>query len=118
MIGLILLYFVGKAFYNLAGQHNRSEWGFAILGVVSYYGGLFVGGFILALIIQAVTGSIDQFSETVLGLMALPFGVLTCWGFYKILERRWNRSPLVNTSDLLDGDLMNNTEPVDNKSAE
>jgi hypothetical protein len=35
MLGLILIYFVGKAFYDLAGLHGKSQWGFAILGIVS-----------------------------------------------------------------------------------
>ncbi len=35
MIELVLIFFVGKAFYDLAGRHKKHQWGFAILG--SYY---------------------------------------------------------------------------------
>lgn len=88
MVGLLLLYFVGKAFYALSERHNRSKWGFAILGVGSYYLGTFIGGFVVAILYEVVLEqSIDDMNDMLLGLMALPFGVLACWGFYKILEK-------------------------------
>lgn len=107
MVGLVLLYFVGKAFYDLAGLHNKSQWGFAILGVVSYYGGLFAGGIILAIASELAGWSIDDLSDTALGFMALPLGVLTCWGTYVLLKSMWTKAAeKVNSDDVLDGDLL------------
>ena len=107
MVGLILLYFVGKAFYDLAGQHNRSQWGFAILGVGSYYGGLFLGAIILGVLSEFGMFSIEGMSEMALGFMALPLGVLTCWGTYVFLKAQWIKAAeKVNREDVLDGDLI------------
>lgn len=107
MIGLILLYFVGKAFYDLAGRHNKSQWGFAILGVVSYYAGLFLGGFLLAIVAELGYWSIEELSDTAIGFMALPLGVLTCWGTYMLLKNTWTKAAQkVNSEDVLDGDLL------------
>jgi hypothetical protein len=112
MIGLVLLYFVGKAFYNLAGEHNKSQWGFAILGVVSYYIGLFVGAFVIGIVYVAMEADLEGTNDFLLGLMALPVGVLTCWGFYKLLEFQWSKTPTFNSAEeVLDANLIDhNTE--------
>ena len=34
MLGLVLLYWIGKYFYKLAEEYDKSKWGFAILGLV------------------------------------------------------------------------------------
>lgn len=93
MLGLLLIYFVGKKFYDLADTYNRSKWGFAILGILSYYGGIFFGGVVIAILYEInMEGAIDNLSDTVLGLMGLPIGILACWGFYKILESNWKQN--------------------------
>lgn len=107
MLGFVLLYFAGKAFYDLAGRHGRNKWAFAILGVVSYYGGLFFGGILIALIYEfGLSKSIDDQNETLLSVMAIPVGVLTCWGLFKGLEARWKKAdkPFV-AEGILDADL-------------
>src|SRR5689334_9471590 len=113
MIGLLLIYFIGKAFYELAHEHDRSQWGFAILGVVSYYGGTFIGGFILGLIYEfGLSESIENVNSVLLGFMAVPFGLLICWGFYHLLKKSWSRSADSNSasSEVLDADLLNDKE--------
>lgn len=47
MLGLVFIYFIGKYFYKLVEEFGKSKWGFVILGVVLYYGGVFLGGIIL-----------------------------------------------------------------------
>jgi hypothetical protein len=108
MIGLILIYFVGKAFYDLAGNHQKGQWLFAILGVVSYYGGQFLGAILLAIGYEVFFGSIDDVNETVLSLLALPIGILCCWGFYRILKSRWEREETFSGSseDVLDANII------------
>ena len=110
MIGLILLYFVGKAFYDLAGLHNKNEWLYAVLGVGSYYAGIIVGGFLTAIGYELYGESIDEVNETLLGILALPIGVLACWGFYRNLKSRWEKSKTFSgpTGDVLDAHLIDN----------
>ena len=50
LLGLILISFVGKAFYDLAGLHGKSQWGFAILGIATYYAGIMTAGFAMGII--------------------------------------------------------------------
>lgn len=97
MLGIIFIYFIGKYFYNLAGDYDKSVWGFAILGVLSYYAGTFIGAFFLV-IVGDLTGAFifDESNELVLSLISIPFGILSCWGFYKILERNWGKEEKFN----------------------
>lgn len=106
MLGLLVIYFIGKAFYKLAGQHNRNEWGYAILGVVAYYVSAFIGGIILVIAYELLEmGNIDEVSDQVIGLLALPFGLLGCWGTYKLLENRFEGSPFESDPDILDDEF-------------
>jgi hypothetical protein len=108
MIGLVLLYFVGKAFYDLAGINNKSEWLYAILGVGSYYAGLLIGGILIAIGYELFVGSVDEVNDTLLSILALPIGVLACWGFYRLLKSRWEKSQTFSASaeEVLDAHLI------------
>ncbi len=109
MIGLLLLYFAGKAYYDLAKLYGKSQWGFAILGVASYYIGLFAGGFLLGAVLVAMGQEtfLMNTNEYLLGLMALPIGILTCWLLYKYLSKRWsNESTQDSSSDELLDDII------------
>ena len=99
--------FCGKAFYELAARHNRSKWGFAILGVGSYYGGLFIGGILIGLVIElGFSMSIDDVNEMALGLMSVPIGVVTCWFFYRQLEKSWSRPKnRFESEEILDAEI-------------
>src|SRR4051812_2070118 len=107
MIGLFLLYFIGKMFYELAHEHDRSRWGFAILGVVSYYAGSLVIG---SLIIGVLTGMgylafLKNVSNIVSGLLTMPLGILAAVITYKVLKLQWEKAPARN-NDSLDNDLI------------
>ncbi len=92
MLGLILLYWIGKYFYKLAEEFEKSKWGYAILGIIIYYGGIFFFGIILGIIVELVSpGAIDGVNDTILGIVMLPFGILCCYLFYVYLEKTWKR---------------------------
>ena len=87
MLGLVLIYFIGKYFYKLAEDFGKSKWGFAILGVVSYYAGAFLGGIILGLIsIFWEDFDIEYMSDMQLGLMAILWSVNVCWSIFSFKE--------------------------------
>ncbi|MEM7656799.1 MAG: hypothetical protein AAF399_11770 [Bacteroidota bacterium] len=88
MIGLFLIYFIGRAFYNLAHDHDKSRWGYAILGVFSYYVGAFFGGIMLGVVLEL---SSNMEYDWVAALIALPFGIGACVGLYFILKKSWEK---------------------------
>ncbi len=108
MLGLLLLYFIGKAYYDLAADFDRNKWGYAISGVAVYYLGTFIAGIMIGLYYEVILEqSIDDMNDYLLGLMALPFGLLSCWIVYKVLERRWEYVELkANDSDILDDEFL------------
>jgi amino acid permease len=111
MLGLLLIYFAGKAFYDLADLNNKSKWGFAILGVISYYVGLALGAFGIGILMAYTDKTLDSTGEFVISLCAIPIGILTCWLFYKILENRWLNQATAevdSSGDILDANLIDN----------
>ena len=92
MLGILLIYFIGKFFYDLAGDHDHNSWLFAIIGVVTYYAGTFVGGILIFSIAELISpGWVTDVNEFLLSFMALPFGLLACWGLYGILTSVWSK---------------------------
>lgn len=100
MLGLILIYFIGKHFYDLAAKHKKSEYLFAILGVVSYYVGTFVFGIILFFILGE--DAVLEMNEFLSAIIGLPAGLLTCYLFYKFLENSWSKTRVGADSNILD----------------
>ena len=104
MLGLLPLFIVGRYFYQLAHEHNRSTWGFAILGIVVYFASQFLLGIVLGLVLVA-TGSqmILEESSLMLNLVGIGMGVLAVWLFYYLLKKNWEKNPKsVTNNDLLD----------------
>lgn len=91
MLGLILIYFIGKSYYKIAEEFAKNKWLWAILGIAFYYTGIIVGGIILAIGYELVLEkSIESANEVVIGIMALPFGLLTWWASYSLLKKQWS----------------------------
>lgn len=105
MIGIFIIYWIGKTYYTLAQKHNRSKWGFAILGPVIYYLGSIIG-ILLIMLGYFATGSEEMFyeiNERLLDFMGVPFGALACWGLYQLLKRKWEQKALMPKQvDVLD----------------
>jgi hypothetical protein len=106
MIGLVLLYFIGNAFYKLAEQYNKKKWVFAILGIVTYYGGTFLAVFIYGVLSELEFFDITSIPEYALALLGAPFGLLTCWGLYVVLKRQWVNATKISNDEALDSDLI------------
>lgn len=104
MLGLLLIYFVGKYFYELAHEHDRSRWGFAIFGVVVYYASQFVFGLILGILLLASGTEFTSGMEIGANLFGIVLGVGSVWLFYFLLKRAWEKNPkkVASKSDLLD----------------
>lgn len=107
MLEILLIYFLGKQFYELAGRFDRNQWKYAVLGGLSYYLGAFLGGFfILAIAEWNSPGAGDRITTLLLTLVSFPFGLVTAKGIYlwaeKRLINRQARIGLMEHSDILD----------------
>jgi hypothetical protein len=101
MLGILLIYFLGKYFFDLADKYDKNKWLYAILGVVSYYfGSIVIGGVVLALVDILVDLGINWDSNIGLSFMLLPFGIATSYLFYYLLKRNWRKSVVVATDEI------------------
>jgi len=110
MLGLLLIYWIGKSFYNLAEKNEKGNWLYAILGVVSFYAAQIV---LIALLIIIAGDNALTDSEVALNLIGVIAGGLSCWGLYQYLDYRWSEAAKQNQaesylqdSDLLDDDMI------------
>ena len=102
MLGLILIYWIGKYFYKLADEFDKSKWGFAIVGIITYYGGTIAFAFLVGIIMELSSpGFIDSYNETLFGVLMIPFGLLSCFLLYKYLQKTWKQN-YVNPIDSID----------------
>jgi len=91
MLSLLFIYFLGKSFYTLAQKHKQNEWLYAFFGVLSYYVATFLFAFILLGLDLLFSLGIEEYSDRAFGFITIPFGLLGCWGFYKLLEHKWKK---------------------------
>jgi hypothetical protein len=100
MIGLLLLYWIGKYFYKLADEFEKSKWGFTVLGIVVYYTGTIVFAITFVIVAEIVSpGYIDTANERTIDLISLPFGLLSCYLLFKYLKKTWTKNdPRKNNS--------------------
>ena len=104
MIGLFLIYWIGKSFYELAHEHDKSRWGFAILGVIGYYAGIIIAEVVFVLLSEeGIVGNINRYA---LGILSLPVGLLTCWLLYRFLKSQWSKQTQSPDADVIDRDLL------------
>ena len=104
MLGLLLIYFVGKRFYDLAVKYDKNKWLFAILGVVSYYATVFIIQMIIFSIylVQTEIIDFDRSTELIVGFASIPFGLAACWGFYMFLQKKWKKGITVSADSIDD----------------
>ena len=105
MLGIILIYIIGKNFYRLSDENNKNNWAFAILGVVSYYATAIVAVMIFAIFYELYGNSIDDVNEKLLDFMSLPFGIGGCYLTYKYLEKKWEKKHFTFDDEILDRDM-------------
>ena len=89
MLGLLLLYFIGKYFNELAKAHNKKNVLWIIVGIASFYVSAIIGLMIIAI----VNPNIFDESDILLNLISFPFGVGGCIGLYQILKKSWSKVP-------------------------
>lgn len=102
MLGILFFYFVGKYFYKLADEFNKNKWLFAILGIVVYYVGTFIGGALLDIMDGLMDNGFDWDNNLAVGLIALPFGIAASYLFHFLLKKQWEKSFIVIEDEIQD----------------
>ncbi|GAA3654106.1 hypothetical protein [Flavivirga jejuensis] len=108
MLGILLIYFIGKRFYDLSEEYNQNKWLYAILSVVVYYAGTFMVGIVLGVLIEFGIVDIDLENSLMINIIALPLGIGVVYLFYIILEKKWKKTVVVIKDEIQD--IGKNTE--------
>lgn len=92
MLGLIFIYWIWKAFSNLAIEYGKNKWTYFFIGIGSYYGTSFLAGIIYGIIVILINGvdavNGEDYNSTEWNLLFLVLGGLGCYGVYKFLEQK------------------------------
>ncbi len=102
MLGILLIYFIGKRFYDLSEEYKQNKWLYAILSIVVYYVGIFSTGIILGIIISLGIMDIDLENSLMISLISLPFGLGAVYLFYILLEKKWKKTVVVVKDEIQD----------------
>ena len=108
MLGLLLIYWIGKSFYDLAKQYEKGPWPYAIIAIVCYYGLQFVVGGVAVLVMMNEDPYLDESSLTGnwgLNILGVIIGALGTWLFYRYLKNKWSTIPLTKHTEILDDDF-------------
>ncbi|GAA4961179.1 hypothetical protein [Algibacter aquimarinus] len=102
MLGIILILFIGKYYYELAQDYYKHRWLYGILGIAVYYVGTAVGGFILGVASELFELNLDWENTFTLSLMVLPFGILFSVIIYLLIKRQWQKTIPIAKDEIKD----------------
>ncbi|MFT6244027.1 MAG: protein-S-isoprenylcysteine O-methyltransferase Ste14 [Salibacteraceae bacterium] len=102
MLGLLIIYWVGKWYFTLAEKHNKSKWLYAVLGALVYVTILITSPFLVVLIafLVGADGTLEL-PQITLSLMGILIGLIATWALRAILKRQWE-----NTLEAPEGELL------------
>lgn len=102
MLGILLIYFIGKYFYELAQDYYKNRWLWAILAVILYYAAGAIFGVILALCDMAFNLGIDWDNNFGINLLGIPVGLLADYGLFVYLKNKWHKESLLAKDEIQD----------------
>lgn len=102
MLGILLIYFIGKRFYDLSVEYNQNKWLYAVLSIVIYYASGLIFGVVLALLDMFFEWGIEWEDNFGINLLGIPVGLLAVWGFYLILESKWKKPAVIVKDEISD----------------
>ena len=103
MLGIILIYFIGRQFYKLAENFDKNKWLYAILGVIVYYAvGTLLVVIIMLLDVAVFEWGFDWENRFGMNLLAIPFGLLADLSLYNLLHKRWKNTVVLVKDEIQD----------------
>jgi len=103
MLSILLIYFIGKQFYELAQDFNKNRWLFAILGVIVYYAiGILLVVVIALLDVAVFEWGFDWENRFGMNLLAIPLGLLADVSLYFFLKNRWKATVVLVKDEIQD----------------
>lgn len=105
MLDIIIILAIGNFFFRLSREYDKNVWLFAILGIISYYAGTLLAGFVIGLLIVRNELEVNEGNYILYGMASIPFGVICCVVCYFLLKKNWS-AMRNNRTDTLDGEEL------------
>ncbi len=102
MLSILLIFFIGKYFYELAQDYYKHRWLYGVLGIVVYYFGTMIGGFIVAILSELLGWNMNFESSLTLTAIAIPSGLIFAVVFYFLLQRNWKNAKVEVKDEIQD----------------
>lgn len=105
MLGFVLLYFIGKPFYELADLYGKNKWGYAIGAIAVYYLATIMSSIIMGAFCEIIGSTFfEETNEFILNLIIIPIGIMACVALYYIVKKDFSKNKTVkqNLHDMLD----------------
>jgi MFS family permease len=102
ILGILLVYFIWKRFSELAFEHNQKKWIYGLLGILCYYLGTLIGGAIIGVLSVFMDFDVNWDNDLLMSVIALPFGIGTCYLFYYLLKKKWEKEAKVYVEGIQD----------------
>lgn len=114
MLGILLIYWVGKRYYRMAGYYGKSEWGHVFMALGIYFGSQFILGIVGALVFPDffMTLESDKSQELLINLAGIVFGLLVWHIIFGVLEKKYE-SELSYEEDIEDDDISTIGENIE-----
>ncbi len=93
VLGYVLLFYIGFYFYRLAENHKKNKWLFGILGIATYFIGIFAYPLYLRLTLHV---DIDDFDFVTISLKSIIIGLLCVFILFQLLSFIWSRKGINN----------------------
>lgn len=104
MLGLVISFFIGLSFFNLAVKHKKPEFEIIALGIISVVGTVLLLAFIVSFVSELIDSK-TQLRYSILCLYVSPFGLFVWLNLYAKLNRKWSKGLKEINQDVLDDEL-------------
>jgi hypothetical protein len=91
MIKYFFLFVIGYFYYQLANKYNKTEWPYVLLGIVAYFFGIYVLGFILVNVLFVFGINVKDFDWFILFFITLLLGFIPTYIVYSTLEVKFKQ---------------------------
>ncbi len=90
MLGIFLIYWIGRKFYDLAFLHHRSQWGWAIFGIIIYFVSQIIFGMLIGIVAPNLLN--DTGGSFVVNILGIGIGLGVWFIVFKFLEKSWDNN--------------------------
>lgn len=102
MLGFVIIFFIGKFYYELAQEYYKKRWLYGILGIIIYYSGTVIGTFILGTLDELINLGINWGSSYNLLLIQLISGMGSAGLCYFVFWRKWKKEDMLVKDEIQD----------------